>query len=65
MLVKTHWPALIPAIERAGHEPVLIYPLEGNVPPPTEVCEGLVIGINQPEDPKWVRTHINGEFKPE
>lgn len=24
MRVVTHWPALIPAIRRAGHEPVLV-----------------------------------------
>jgi hypothetical protein len=43
MLVKTHWPALVPAIKRAGHEPVLVYPLEEDVPPPTPVDDRLVI----------------------
>ena len=28
MKVHTHWPALVPAIRRAGHEPVLVEPLE-------------------------------------
>lgn len=28
MKVMTHWPALVPAIRRAGYEPVLAQPLE-------------------------------------
>jgi len=28
MRVITHWPALVPAIERAGHTPVLTPPLQ-------------------------------------
>lgn len=35
MIVHTRWPALVPAIERAGHQPVLDYPLD--LPDQTDV----------------------------
>jgi hypothetical protein len=46
MLVKTRWPALIPAIKRAGHEPVLVYPTvepSTETVPTREVDERLVL----------------------
>lgn len=35
MIVRTRWPGLIPAIERAGHTPVLEHPLD--LPDQTDV----------------------------
>ena len=32
MRVVTRWPALVPAIVRAGHEPVLLPPVETDTP---------------------------------
>lgn len=59
MLVKTRWPALIPAIKRAGHEPVLEFPLEeGNPPPVKEMSQkqfdDAVIDAAS-EDREWIR----------
>lgn len=54
MRVQTRWPALIPAIERAGHEPVLVGPVEEEPHPPWHTSAGFLT-TDLPDPPVTAR----------
>lgn len=51
MLVKTHHPALIPAIKRAGHEPVLVEPLIYDSPCEMGAVDDRLVLVLNPDAP--------------
>lgn len=64
MMVPCRWPTLIPAIRRAGHEPVLCQPLEyppGPAPTFTQDAHGNTL-VAHPAAPP-VRIHPNGRVE--
>jgi hypothetical protein len=60
VIVVTRWPGLVDAIKRAGHEPVVI--VEESEPDKHPAIRDILL---EPVQPEWIRTHIDGTFKPE
>ncbi len=51
MKVETNWPALVPAIRRAGHEPVLVEPLQYDGPVAIKDLDSFRAVVCSPDAP--------------